>query len=209
MSAELRCRSCGALIAPDAAWCGQCYAPVVEPGPEPQPEAIPPARATAKEASTAEPFWPCSACGGRSPIEADACVTCGTPFAALMRDEPERPSVEPSDAVVRSLVFPGLGHRLLGRPTDGLARGAVFAVSLLMALLIGMTGLHTGAGVLVFVLFLLTAVGTYVVTAIEAGRLARGGDVTVPARSLMWLVAAEVFLAVIVLAISVLSATRR
>lgn len=218
MSDEVaRCRSCGALLAPDATWCGQCYAPVAEPEPEPELVPAPPPPATAAPprpaaeapVASAEPWWPCTVCGGRNPLEADACTTCGTPFAAVMRDEPVREPVEPRDAVVRSLLFPGLGHRALGYPTEGVARGALFVVSLGMAIMTGLAGSGTGAATAVCWLFVLTAIGTYVLSAVEADRLARGGGVFVAGRVLMWVVVGEVFLAIIVLAISIVSATRR
>ena len=211
MDGSDRCRSCGALLAADAAWCGQCYAPVVEPEPEPEPEPVPPPAPAAAGAGEAlpTPFWPCTVCGGRNPIEADVCQTCGTPFATLMRDEPQRAEIAPRDAVIRSLLFPGLGHRALGYPMDGLARGALFAVSLAMALLTGLAGAQSGVGTLVFWLFLVTAIGVYVWSALEVQQIARGAQPALSARLLMWVVVGEVFLAIAVLAISVVSASRR
>lgn len=206
-----RCRSCGALLAADAAWCGQCYTPVAEPDPEPEPASPPPpSAATAPDAgATAAPFWPCSVCGGRNPIDADVCQVCGTPFAALMREEPRREPVPAREAVIRSLIFPGLGHRALGYPMDGVARGSLFAVSLAMAVLTGLAGAESGVGIVVFWLFLLSAIAVYVLSALEVRYIANGGTPVVAARLLMWVVAGEVFLAMAVLAISVMSASRR
>jgi hypothetical protein len=154
-------------------------------------------------------FWPCGVCGARNPIDADACVTCGTAFAALMREGPERRQVDPRDAVRRSLLFPGLGHRLLGLPMDAFARGALFVVSVLMAVLLAVTGFPTPVSVAAFALFVLSAVGVYVLSAVEADRLAKGGPLMIGARVLMWVVAGEVFIGVIVLALSVVAASRR
>jgi ribosomal protein L40E len=225
MATDLRCRSCGALIAADAAWCGQCFAPVAEAEPEPEvvqppeptPVAPPPPDSTSGQPATGDALpeapssavWPCGVCGGRNPIDVEACLTCGTPFAALMREGPEHRQVDPRDAVRRSLLFPGLGHRLVGRPMDGFARGALFSVSLLMAILLAATGFTSTIAVVAFAGFVLSAVGTYVVSAVEAERLARGGEVMIGARVLMWVVAGEVFVGVMVLAFSVVSASRR
>ena len=211
MDGSDRCRSCGALLAADAAWCGQCYTPVAdvaEPEPDPAPGPPPPATGSAP-GEAAAPFWPCTVCGNRNPIDADACQVCGTPFAVLMRDEPTREPVPAREAVIRSLLFPGLGHRALGYPMDGVARGALFAVSLAMAVLTGLAGAQSGVGVVVFWLFLLTAIAVYVLSALEVQRIADGGAPMVEARLLMWVVAGEVFLAMAVLAISVMSASRR
>jgi hypothetical protein len=92
---------------------------------------------------------------------------------------------------------------------DGFARGALFSVSLLMAILLAATGFTSTIAVVAFAGFVLSAVGTYVVSAVEAERLARGGEVMIGARVLMWVVAGEVFVGVMVLAFSVVSASRR
>lgn len=154
-------------------------------------------------------MWPCAVCGGMNPLEVDACMTCGTSFARMMRGDPIHGAVEPRDAVRRSLLFPGLGHRLLGYPAEGLARGALFTVSVLMAVMTGIGGSGTGAATVVFWLFLLAALGTYVFSAVEVDRMARGDRPLVAGKVLMWIVVGEVFLAIIVLALSVVSATRR
>jgi ribosomal protein L40E len=208
MGDEARCRSCGALLAPEATWCGQCYAPVTEP----EPDLPPPPQATTAApapAAGATPFWPCIVCEARNPIEVDVCGTCGTPFAQMMRDEPARREVDPREAVRRSLLFPGLGHRLAGYPAEGFARAALFVVSAGMAVLVGIAGASSGVATLMFWLFVASAVAAYAGSAVEAGRIARGEPLLVAGRVLMWVVTGEVLLAVVVLAISVVSATRR
>jgi hypothetical protein len=98
---------------------------------------------------------------------------------------------------------------MLGLPTEAFARGALFVVSVLMAVLLAATGFPSLAAVTAFALFVVSAVGIYVLSAVEADRLARGGDVMIGARILMWVLAGEVFVGVIVLAFSVVSASRR
>jgi hypothetical protein len=156
-----------------------------------------------------EAFWPCPVCDTANPLEADACITCGTPFAQLMRSEPERREVEAKDALAWSLVFPGLGHRLVGRSNDGLARGVLFAIAFAMALLTGFGGVSSGPALGVFVLFLLTALGVYALSAVEAVRLAGGGDLIVASRVLLWILVLVIFLSVAMLAAAVVTATRR
>jgi hypothetical protein len=200
-------------VADDATWCGQCYTPLIEESPAPEP-----ARATGAAGGSempagatggAEPFWPCPACDNRNPIAADVCTACGTPFSRLFRDdEAERPSVEPRDALAWSLVFPGLGHRMLGRPLDGLARGVLFGVAFLFAVLTGL-GARNGLLFGVFVLFLVVGLGVYVMTAYEAYRMAQGGDVLVGSRTLLWALVLVIFLAVALLAVSAVSSTRQ
>jgi ribosomal protein L40E len=210
---ERRCRTCGALVADDATWCGQCYSPLTEEAPAPEPaqavDTTVGAPTPVPPTERGEPFWPCPVCDNRNPIAADACAVCGTPFARLFRDdEAERPSVEPKEALVWSLVFPGLGHRRLGRGLDGLARGVLFGVAFLLAVL---TGLGAKNGLLfgVFALFLVVGLGVYALSAYEAYRLAQGGDVLVGSRVLLWALVFVIFLAVALLAVSAVSSTRQ
>jgi hypothetical protein len=211
VDAERRCPACGALVSADAAWCGQCYADLRTLEPEPTPgdgSDDRSGRPGEPTPSPEEPFWPCPVCAGRNPIELEACATCGTPFAELMRDEPVRPDITPKDALAWSLVFPGLGHRLAGRPLDGLARGVLFAVAFLMALLVGFAGVRSGLAFLVFALFLLTGLAVYAGSAFEAYRLASGGDLLVSSRTLLWVLVGVVLVAVVLLALVVVGASR-
>lgn len=172
------------------------------------PEA--PEAPTDRDGAAGDPLggWPCRTCGGRNPIDADACVTCGTPFAAMMREEPERRDVAPKDAVAWSLLFPGLGHRAVGRPADGVARGIVFVLTFGMAVLLGIAGVRSGPAFGVFVLLLVAGVGTYVFAAVESWRLASGGDLLIASRTLLWVLVGVVFASVALLALAVVSTTR-
>jgi hypothetical protein len=60
-----------------------------------------------------------------------------------------------------------------------------------------------------FLLLLVTGLAVYVLSAVEANRLAQGGDVLVPSRTLMWVLVGVIFLTIIILALAVVSATRR
>lgn len=136
------------------------------------------------------------------------CQTCGTPFAQVMRAGPERAAVDPDVAFRRSLLFPGLGHAAAGRGADGFARGVLFAILALLAIL---TGVAAGGAVntAVFVVLVVAAIVVYAGSAIEARRLARGEGLLVSSRTLMWVLVAVVFMSVGVLGLSVVSALRK
>lgn len=211
VSDERRCPSCDALVSADAGWCGQCFASLArEPSvAETSIAAGDPPNLDEVLSAETQAGWPCGVCGARNPIDADSCQTCGTPFAALMREETERPDVAPKDAMAWSLLFPGLGHRLVGRPTDGFARGVTFGLAFGMALLVGVAGVRSGPALGVFLVLLLTGLTVYVGSAFEAHRLASGGDLLVPSRVLMWVLVGVIFLSIALLALAVVTATRR
>lgn len=199
----------------DAEWCGQCFASLVDESSEGGTEIGTGSPTAADEepgpapGQGTEAGWPCGVCGARNPIDADSCLTCGTPFAMLMREETDRPEVAPKDAVAWSLLFPGLGHRLVGRSTDGFARGVVFALAFGMSMLVGVAGVRSGPALGVFLVLLVTGLAVYVVSAVEAHRLATGGDLLVPSRVLMWILVGVIFLSIALLALAVVTATRR
>ena len=204
---ERRCPNCGALVTASATWCGQCFASLEEPR---AATVAPPAPATgAAPQERRAPFWPCPICGEENPIELDVCAVCGTPFATVMRAEPERPAVAPRDAMIRSLLFPGLGHQLVGRGTDGMARGVLFVVTAGIAVLLGLATAASGSLTASFALFVLAAIGVYVMSAVEAYRLAEGEDLLVPTQTLVWILLGVVFLGVALLAFGVVTATHR
>jgi hypothetical protein len=147
-------------------------------------------------------------CGGENPIALDACATCGTPFADAMRGAPARPEVDPSDAVRASLLFPGVGHRRLGLPLEGLVRGLSFAVTFGMVILLLFIGWSSAASLVVLLLLLTAAVVIYVGSAYEARQLALGGGPLVSSRALLWFLVVVIFVSVVLLAVAVVTATR-
>ena len=220
---ERRCPSCGALATSDVQWCGQCFAVLTDPEPaepEPEPELAAPEPATAPGAVAEHeptepgsagkaPTWPCPACGNDNAIELDVCRMCGTPFAALMRQDEQRPEVDPKSALLWSLVFPGLGHRKVGRSADGLARGVLFAMLFAMALVAGLSGLGSAAALGLFALYLGLAIVVYAGSAFEAYRLAEGGEPIVSSRALLWVTVGVIMFSVVLLALTVVTAARR
>jgi ribosomal protein L40E len=207
---DLRCSTCGAVVSADADWCWRCFSSLrAEPAadtPRAEPRTAPPAPAPTP---TRDPFWPCSVCGAENPIDLDVCAVCGTPFAQVMRTDVDRPTIDPRDAVIRSLIFPGLGHRAVGRPVDGLARGVLFAVTFGLGVLLALAAAGSGALVGAFVLFILAGIGVYAMSAVEAHRLASGGSLLVPTNVLMWTIVGVVFVGVSLLVLGAVTATHR
>lgn len=221
---ERRCPDCGALATPDAEWCGQCFRPLRDPEqrpelePQPDRERVPASMSTRgaaavgtdeERASTRPPSWPCPACGNENPLELDACAVCGTTFASMMRTDEARPEVSPSDALSASFLFPGLGHRKIGRGLDGLARGVLFTVLAAMAATVLASGVDSPGTFGVLALFLGAALLVYLGSAWEAHHLAGGGEPLVSSRALLWATVAVIIGSVLLLAVSVVTVARR
>jgi hypothetical protein len=221
---EVRCAACGARNAPGAGWCTQCFAAFGSTAPDPAPRAdgadVPDPASTVeadpgagrgrevrvREGDQVE--WRCRRCGSWSALEATACTTCGeqrhgfgdrTPVAAAS------PSASPTAALAASVVLPGLGHLLLGRPGTGLAR--------LLTWLVWLPGgvvtvrATTGAGTLPGVVLLAGAAALWVATLLDTRALVAGrGDERLTARALAWLVAGVVLAAVAAVAVAATTA---
>ncbi|MEW6059569.1 MAG: hypothetical protein AB1551_05430 [Actinomycetota bacterium] len=230
MGSERRCPSCGALVASDADWCGQCYtrlggpqAPAGETLPEeapgPPPTVAPETGAPDKGSETAaivqtedgELEWPCPVCENRNAIGLGVCAVCGTPFGRLFQKPETRREIPPKDAAAWSILVPGLGHLKSGRKPDGIARLILFAwtVGALAALLVsrfGTGGLGPTAS-LVY-LYMGAAALVYVESAVDAYRVAAGDPPLVSSRMLMWGVVALILLSVLLGSLVVLPAAR-
>ncbi|HEX6230712.1 MAG TPA: zinc ribbon domain-containing protein [Actinomycetota bacterium] len=209
MSQERRCPTCGALVSADAAWCGQCYAPL-----EPREAERSAAGAVAGklEMRDGRLTWTCPVCGERNPIEGTACGVCDTPFTRLFAEPDAAPSLDPQTAAAWSLAFPGLGHWKAGRRSDAVARMVLFAwtfgaLAVLLVARFGKGGL--GSTFPLFLLFLLAAAAVYVVSAIDAYRVAAGDEPLVSSRTLLWSSAALVVLSVLIASFVTLPAARR
>lgn len=208
-AAERRCPDCGALASPDAEWCGQCFRSLTEPEveeparAEPSPALAAPAATDARAAT-----WPCPACGNENALDLDACSVCGTTFASLMRQDEAPPRVDPKDAASASLLYPGLGHRKVGRGLDGLARGVLFTVLAAMAATVLISGVDSAGTLGVLLLFVGGALLVYLGSAYEAYRMAAGEGPLVSSRALLWATVAIVIGSVMVIAVSLISAAR-
>ena len=59
-------------------------------------------------------------------------------------------------------MFPGMGHRMVpGRDVDGFARATLFAMLLIATLMLGLSGVHAGAVLLLFLVYLGATVTVY------------------------------------------------
>jgi RNA polymerase subunit RPABC4/transcription elongation factor Spt4 len=214
LSAERRCPACGALVTPDADWCGQCFASLAGPAAASRSPTIHDTAPTADAgpANGAPPgaYWTCPSCHADNDIDRDACSVCGTPFTSLFADERRPASVPRGRAVAWSLVYPGLGHRLAGHAGDGLARAAVFtlAIGAIFFLLLARGGNALAPIVGFLTVYAVFAVGIYAFTAVEAGHLADGGAPFASPRAFAWLAAALVVVSLGVAVFIAVGATR-
>lgn len=231
---ERRCPSCGGLVAADAEWCGQCLTRLDDagaPGPElptegdvggpigiPDPQAegngearpSPTAEALGLRVDGRDVMWTCPTCASENRMEDRACRACGTPFRELFEEPASRPAPEPRRAVGLSMLFPGAGHWLAGRLAEGVARAVVFAFAAGTAVAIVLSRRGQGLGpflALVGALGVAAAV-LYVLTAVDAGRLARNEPQVVSTRVLLYGATGLILLTVAVLVLAGIRATR-
>jgi hypothetical protein len=146
--------------------------------------------------------WDCPTCQSENPIEAMSCGVCGTPFGKLLEEPEPAPRSDPGRAMAYSLLFPGMGHVVAGRAADGAARAVIFAYAAATAIIIlVMTGGEPGPFLSLLVASAAVAVGLYVVSAMDAARVARGEPPLVTARILLYGGAGLILLTVVVLVV--------
>ncbi len=164
------------------------------------------------EVSEAGTTWVCPVCETTNGIELSACSMCGTPFARLFQETEAVPEIVPQTAAVWSLAWPGLGHWKAGRRADGVARMVLFGWTFgaLMVLLISRFGKGgLGPTVPLFLLFALSSLAIYVVSALDAYRIAAGDDPILGSRALLWVSAGLVVLSVVIASFITLPGARR
>ena len=140
--------------------------------------------------------WPCAVCGSATEMERDTCGSCGAPFSRLFEEPETRPDVAPATAFRYSLIFPGFGHAIAGRKAEGVARGILFVWCAATALLLLMS--HASSGVMrpMAIVFVLASVAWYVLTAVDASRVASGDAQIVGTKVMLYGVAALMMLSV-------------
>lgn len=203
----------------EAEWCGQCYAPLLPAGTSVKEGTSPAAAAAIRDAAVrgieveeGRTNWVCPACEARNPIESNACSVCGTPFGRLFEEPEVKPQVDPQTAAVWSMVFPGLGHWRLGRKGDAIARFAMFgwAFGALLILLVSRFGKGgLGPTFPLFLVFLLAATAIYVLSAVDAYRIAAGDDPIVGSRALLWGSVGLIVLSILIATFVTLPAARQ
>jgi hypothetical protein len=126
-----------------------------------------------------------------------------------MRGETRR-EVDPDKAFRRSLLYPGLGHAMLGYSLDGFARGAVFTLALLIAVSLPLSGVPTTPLTILSIVVAVAAVGgIYALSAVETKRLTERRGLLVESRFLLWGGVGLMMMTVGAIALSVASETRR
>lgn len=194
MSDQVVCSQCGARSPAEADWCGQCFASLGEhteeghgpstagdlieiPAAAPTQIAEPASQSPLDEGDDLNPdpgpqvgTWVCTVCGISNPLELELCSACGTSVFTSFGAAVEEPvKVDPQHALLRSLVFPGLGHAYAKQGLLGLAIGGLA----LMSLGFGIGLVVTGVGSFGWPLILQTA-GVWVAAAFDAYRIAGG-----------------------------------
>jgi hypothetical protein len=126
--------------------------------------------------------WACPACEAVNPLDDLVCRVCGKPMLDLLHpSEPVEPARRPGVAVGLSVV-PGLGCWYAGSLGQGLTRLLLWFVWLVVAVVAW--PLPGPAMLLVKVLFTVGLVGLWVVSAVDAWRLAKGRRPLVDQRAL-------------------------
>jgi hypothetical protein len=149
-------------------------------------------------------LWACPQCDMENPLDASACVRCGTSFRDLFQEGPARPKIDPARAAALSLMFPGLGHRALGRGAEGLARAVVFlwTLGMVLAIFVGAGGLTAGPFRLLLLVLIAAAAFVYGSTAADARRVARGDAPIMTSRMLLYGSTGLMFVIVVMLVVS-------
>ena len=133
--------------------------------------------------------WDCPTCDQTNPIDTLTCTVCGTTFGRLFEPPDQGPRVDPGRAAMFSLFFPGAGHIAAGHPAEGIARAIVFLFALatgLLALFANLRGGGPGLFTVVMVLGLGAAAALYVLSTLDAGRVAQGTSPIVSTRILLY-----------------------
>lgn len=134
--------------------------------------------------------WRCEVCDSWSPIERTTCATCGAAFARAVDAAGPEPSelVSENAALVASIAMPGLGHYLMGRRGQGVARMGVFLTWFVGGLVLLASALGAGASILPAVPLLAGAVIVWLASVADALTLHRGrGQELLRPRVLLWL----------------------
>jgi len=211
-----RCPNCGALVAVDADWCGQCFtsfrtppasAPDPEPEPGPGPEAEPwldaltetPALSVAPGLETSQAPIGQAADEGRGPLPVWECPACGTenPFDGQvcsacgtsfgrLFDEREASTVATPRDAAFAGMVPGVGHYRMGRHADGVVRMLV-SVGCLLVLGLFAFSASGKASAAITALFALLLLLCIGESSYDAARLASDQRELVSAAQLIWL----------------------
>jgi TM2 domain-containing membrane protein YozV len=134
-----------------------------------------------------QPTWPCAVCDTENPLGRDTCAVCGASFGKIFEQDEKGPHGDPKEALVRSLLFPGLGQIHAGRTADGLARAVLFiwAIGTAAVMLLGSAG-KSSTLVPLGALFAVVAITLYGSSAVDAHRVASGNRPLLSTRHLLY-----------------------
>jgi len=132
-----------------------------------------------------EPRWTCPVCEHVNPLAHDRCERCDTPFARLFAEPEATVEVDPARAMAWSILLPGLGHWMVGRTLDGVARMVLFAWVFGTLVVLVVSGV-SGATLPIFLLYLVALIALEVTSAADARRVAAGDEPLVSSRTLLW-----------------------
>jgi len=119
--------------------------------------------------------WNCGQCGEWNPVGATACSVCGTPFGRGVPEPVVPPRVSDTTALIASAAVPGLGHMLLGRTGNGVARALTYLLWLIGGIVLIREATLYNRPILPGIPLVLGALVVWVTSAIDAMNLARGG----------------------------------
>jgi hypothetical protein len=151
--------------------------------------------------------WRCRRCEAWSPLLSSTCTTCGGPREGFGEDPPTTAARVPDVSVLLavSVVLPGVGHLLAGRPGTGVARLLLWLLWLgpgLPAVL----GAQGAVAALPGLVLLAGAAVLWATTLVDVQRLAGGdGREVLTSRRLLWLVGAVVAGAVLAVFVATLT----
>lgn len=139
-------------------------------------------------------MWTCPSCEAVNEMVHTTCPVCGTTIAALFGAKKQTGPKRGGPLVLAlSAVLPGAGHGYAGRTADAIARGVLFVWTTAIGILLLTRTAARGTGVFRAIggVFIITAAGTWLITMLEAQRLARGDDEPlIPGKALLWASAA-------------------
>lgn len=207
MSEPIRCPACGATNAAGAQWCGQCLtrfgdgAPAQTAASAPPPGSAPapppplrPVLSGGVHRRGEELLWTCPACQAENEMATTTCPVCGTSLAVLFGATKKRGPTRTGPMVIAlSAVLPGAGHGYAGKAADAVARGVLYAWTAGIGIYLLTRTTVRGGGIFKAIggVFVITAAGTWVISMLEAQRLAKGEDTSlVPGKVLLWTSAA-------------------
>ena len=161
-----------------------------------------------REAEDGSIEWRCGTCETWTPLEAPACVACGTTRAGFGEtDTGPREIPEPTETLLLSALVPGLGHIRAGLVGTGVARAVVAVVWLAGGIGLLVSALRAGSTPWAAMPLLLGALVVWVLTFLDTRTLVTGGRTDrLGGRSLLWLIAGVTGALIVVLLVDTLRA---